>query len=209
VLYDCVVCMTGVILYFGECTVDYEGRASSYLPSGDRLVLVRPNVVTVHSLDEKVNPVNYMQDADINMTDDGIIATRNSPCESLEINFSRVDKKMDYYGSDEAELLMHETEDELQRRLYSEPSMIDGGFVPKEREYDTGAGHVDIRGLLDGEECLVEVKKNADMSAVGQLARYLNVDDACMGIVASNKISNKARGLLENEYDDIMWRDVS
>lgn len=201
--------MTGVILYFGECTVDYDGRASSYLPSGDRLVLVRPNVVTVHSLDDKVNPVNYMQDADINMTDDGIIATRNSPCESLEINFSRVDKKMDYYGSDEAELLMHETEDELQRRLYSNPSMIDDEFVSKKREYDTGAGHVDIRGELNDESCLVEVKKSADMSAVGQLARYLNVDDACVGILASTEISSKARGLLENEYDDMMWRDVS
>lgn len=201
--------MTGVILYFGECTVDYDGRASSYLPSGDRLVLVRPNVVTVHSLDDKVNPVNYMQDANIDMTDDTIVATRNSPCESLEINFSRVDKRIDYYGSDEAELLMSETEDELQRRLYSNPSMIDGGFVSKEREYDTGAGCVDIRGLLDGEECLVEVKKTAGMSAVGQLARYLNVDDACIGILASNEISSKARVLLENEYDDMMWRDVS
>jgi RecB family endonuclease NucS len=201
--------MTGVILYFGECTVDYDGRASSYLPSGDRLVLVRPNVVTVHSLDDKVNPVNYLQDADINMTDDTILATRNSPCESLEINFSRVDKKMDYYGSDEAELLMSETEDELQRRLYSEPSMIDDGFVSKEREYDTGAGHVDIRGELNDESCLVEVKKSADMSAVGQLARYLNVDDACMGILASTQISNKARSLLENEYDDMVWREVS
>lgn len=207
-MYDCVVCMTGVILYFGECTVDYDGRASSYLPSGDRLVLVRPNVVTVHSLDEKVNPVNYMQDADIDMTDDRILATRNSPCESLEINFSRVDKKMDYYGSDEAELLMSETEDELQRRLYSNPSIVDDEFVSKEREYDTGAGHVDIRGELNDESCLVEVKKSADMSAVGQLARYLNVDDACMGILASNKISNKARVLLENEYDDMMWREV-
>jgi len=41
------------------------------------------------------------------------------------------------------------------------------------------------------------------------LARYLNVDDACVGILASTEISSKARGLLENEYDDMMWRDVS
>jgi RecB family endonuclease NucS len=200
--------MTDVSLYFGECTVDYDGRASSYLSPGDRLVLIRPNVVTVHSLDDKVNPVNYMQDANIDITDNTILATRSNPFERLEISFSCIDKHVTYQGSDEAELLMSKTEEELQRKLYSNPCMIDDEFVSEEREYDTGAGRVDIKGLLDGEECLVEVKKTANMRAVGQLARYLKADDTDIGILASNNITGNAEKLLE-EYDNIVWREVS
>lgn len=199
--------MTEAVLYFGECTVDYDGRASSYLPSGDRLVLIRPNTVTVHSLDDKVNPVNYMQDADIDITDGTILASRENPSERLEISFSCIDKKVTYNGSDEAELLMSETEEELQLKLYDNSRLIDDDFVCEEREYDTGAGRVDIMGFLDDEKCLVEVKKTASIQAISQLSRYLKADDSSIGIIASNEITSNGKELLK-EYDDIMWKKV-
>jgi len=199
--------MVDVTLYFGSCTVDYDGRASSYLAEGDRLVMIRPNVLTVHSLDDKINPVNYMQEANISIMDDTIIATRSNPSESIEVDFSRIDKRVMYSGSDEASLLMSGTEEELQKRLHLNASMVDDDFVSEEREYDTGAGRVDIKGLLDGEECLVEVKKTANMRAVGQLARYLKADDTDIGILASNNITGNAKELLYN-YENIRWVGV-
>jgi len=199
--------MVTVEVYLGECKVDYDGRASSHLPLGDRLVMIRPEVVTVHSLDDRVNPVNYMQEANTIIEDNTIISTRSNPEESLTITFSRIDKHVVYDGSDEAELSLTGTEDELQEELHSSPELIDTMFISHEREYDTGAGPVDIRGELNGEECLVEVKKNATVSAVSQLSRYLKADNTNKGIIASHTITETAEKTLNN-YDNILWRHV-
>lgn len=194
-------------LYLGTCEVDYDGRASSHLPSGDRLVLIQPNVVTVHALDDKVNPVNYMKDARTVIEDNIIIATRANPDESLEVNFSSIDRVIEYDGSDEAELSLTGTEEELQETLHESPSMISDEFVSFEREYNTGAGPVDIRGSLDDEECLVEVKKTATVSAVSQLARYLKADNTDKGIIASYQITDTAQQTLD-DYDNMSWSKV-
>jgi RecB family endonuclease NucS len=194
-------------LYLGTCTVDYDGRASSHLPPGDRLVLIQPNVVTVHALDNKVNPVNYMKDCHTTINNNKITATRTNPDESLEIQLSTIDRVIEYDGSDEAQLSLTGTEEELQEELHYSPDMIDDNFVSVEREYYTGAGPVDIRGRLNGEKCLVEVKKTATVSAVSQLSRYLKADNTTKGIIASYEITNTANQTLDN-YDNISWSKV-
>jgi RecB family endonuclease NucS len=199
--------MTNIKLYLGECTVDYEGRAESHLAKGDRLVLIQPSVVTVHSLDEKVNPVNYMKDAHTVINNNKIVSTRSNPNESLIIKFSRIDKQVEYTGSDDAELELTRTEAELQEKLHNNPENLHPDFISHEREYKTGAGPVDIRGEIRGEPYLVEVKKNADVSAISQLARYLKADDTVNGIIASHEITATAAQTL-NDYDNIIWRKV-
>jgi RecB family endonuclease NucS len=202
-----LILMTSMQLYLGTCEVDYDGRASSHLPAGDRLVLIQPNVLTVHALDDKVNPVNYMKDATTVINGNTIRSTRTNPNESLTIEFSTIDKVVEYNGSDEAELSLTGTEEELQEELHDSPSMISDEFVSFEREYNTGAGPVDIRGSLDDEECLVEVKKTATVSAVSQLARYLKADNTDKGIIASYQITDTAQQTL-NDYDNMSWSKV-
>lgn len=199
--------MTNIKLYLGECTVDYEGRAESHLAKGDRLVLIQPNVVTVHSLDEKITPVNYMKDAHTVIHNNKIVSTRSNPNESLVIKFSRIDKQVEYTGSDDAELELTRTEAELQEKLHNNPENIHPDFTSHEREYETGAGPVDIRGEIRGESYLVEVKKNADVSAISQLARYLKADNTVNGIIASHEITETAAQNL-NDYENIIWRKV-
>jgi len=199
--------MTNIKLYLGECTVDYEGRAESHLPKGDRLVLIQPSVVTVHAVNEKVNPINYMKEAHTVINNNKIVSTRTNPNESLTINFSRIDKQIEYTGSDEAELELTRTEAELQERLHHNPENIHTDFISHEREYETGAGPVDIRGKINGERYLVEIKKNADVSAVSQLSRYLKSDDTKNGIIASYTITMKAENTI-TDYPNITWTKV-
>ena len=33
----------GMVTLVGECEVEYDGRASSHLPSGERLVILKPD----------------------------------------------------------------------------------------------------------------------------------------------------------------------
>lgn len=194
-------------LYLGTCEVDYDGRASSHLPAGDRLVLIQPNVLTVHALDDKVNPVNYMKDATTNINGTTIHSTRTNPNESLTVEFSNIDRIIEYNGSDEAELSLTGTEEELQKKLHESPSIIDDELISIEREYNTGAGPVDIRGELNDKPCLVEVNKTATVSAVSQLARYLRADNTNTGIIASYQITDTARKTLNN-YNNITWSQV-
>ena len=206
--------MDTVRLLLGECVVEYDGRAASHLPAGERIIIVHENLVTVHSLDDTtVNPVNYMKDADVDVTSEDremeVVARRDSPSEVLEITFNRVDKSIEYDGVDGASLVMYDTEDELQEQLHENPSVITFDFESYEREYDTGAGRVDLRGelTLSNKECLVEVKKTAGIDAISQLSRYLKADNTDTGIIASHNITDNALELLE-EYDNITWYEV-
>lgn len=194
-------------LYFGKCSVVYEGRASSRLDEGERITLVRPSVVTVHALDDRVNPINYMKEATTTVEDETITAVRSNPDEKLVVDFSRLDKQITYDASDDASLNLTGTEDELQERLYNNPSMINPDFKSHSREYLTGAGPVDIKGDIDGTVTLVEVKKHADISAVSQLARYLKANNSSKGIIASHSINKSVKQTL-TEYPNIEYVQV-
>ena len=48
-----------LITVFGECRVDYEGRASSTLGAGKRLLVLKPDGSALVHTDEKRTPVNW------------------------------------------------------------------------------------------------------------------------------------------------------
>lgn len=66
------------------------------------------------------------------------------------------------------------TEAQLQQWLFENPEVIGEGFVAVEREFNTGAGAVDLLLLSpDGEPVAVEVKRVAMLGAVDQIQRYV------------------------------------
>ena len=51
-----------VVLLTARCSIDYNGRAQSHLPEGDRIILIKPDgTLIVHQTTGSV-PVNYMKD---------------------------------------------------------------------------------------------------------------------------------------------------
>ena len=48
-----------MVTIVGHCEVEYEGRASSYLALGDRLVILKPDGTLLVHTDSKRKPVNW------------------------------------------------------------------------------------------------------------------------------------------------------
>ena len=49
------------IIIGANCTIEYNGRAESYLPKGDRVIIIKPDRNLIVHQPTGTNPVNYMK----------------------------------------------------------------------------------------------------------------------------------------------------
>lgn len=104
---------------FGRCTVDYDGRATSELGPGDRLVVLKPDGSILVHTDEKRTPVNWQPPGCTHSASvrDGrlrVRSTRTSPDERLDVQFERVEQCSAYAVNDRSDLELVE----VARRTY-------------------------------------------------------------------------------------------
>jgi RecB family endonuclease NucS len=188
-----------LVTIFGRCTVEYDGRAASDLPPGDRHVMIKPDGTTlVHSTTGQ-QPVNWMQSpADISIStsgqspvnwqppgythemsvDDGRLrlrSERSTPAEELVVTFESVQQVSAFDARDEEELALTGTEEDLRERILANPDLVEAGFTPLATERETSAGAVDIFGEdRDDRTIVLELKRRrVGPDAVGQLVRYV------------------------------------
>ncbi|WP_158058043.1 endonuclease NucS [Halorussus halophilus] len=199
-----------MITVFGRCTVAYEGRASSHLGPGDRLVVLKPDGTILVHTEEGQQPVNWQppgctHEARLAAEDLEIESVRDSPDEELLVTFERVRQVTAFDVTDDHELTLSGSEEDLRRRILDDPDLVEAGFVPLATERETPAGAVDIYGEdRDGATVVVELKrKRVGPDAVGQLARYvealkrdLHADADVRGILVSPSVTDRARELL-------------
>lgn len=195
---------------FGRCTVDYEGRASSTLGPGDRLVLLKPDGTVLVHTDEGHQPVNWQPpgtDQAVRVEDGSVVvhSVRSSPDEELVVTFERVKQVSRYAVTDESELALSGTEADLRERILKDPALVEKGFEPRATERGTPAGAVDIYGVdAEGSTVVVELKRRrVGPDAVGQLSRYVDAlrrdmhDDAAIrGILVAPSVTDRGRQLL-------------
>jgi RecB family endonuclease NucS len=194
----------------GRCTVDYEGRASSTLGPGDRLVVCKPDGTVLVHTDEGREPVNWQppdseQAVSLVESDLELHSERTSPDETLTVRFARIDHLVAYRAVDEEELSLSGTEADLRERLLAAPDLVESGFEPRATERDTAAGAVDLYGEdADGRPVAVELKRRrVGPDAVGQLNRYvdaldreLHADAEVRGVLVAPSVTDRARELL-------------
>jgi RecB family endonuclease NucS len=82
----------GMVTLVGECEVEYDGRASSHLPPGERLVILKPDGTLLVHRDEQRKPVNWQPPGSTHSARvDGdrliIESVRTSPHEEIKITF--------------------------------------------------------------------------------------------------------------------------
>lgn len=82
----------GMVTLVGECEVEYDGRASSHLPPGERLVILKPDGTLLVHRDEQRKPVNWQPPGSTHSARiDGdrliIESVRTSPHEEITIAF--------------------------------------------------------------------------------------------------------------------------
>ncbi|WP_332898049.1 endonuclease NucS [Haladaptatus sp. CMSO5] len=200
-----------LVTVFGRCTVEYDGRASSYLGPGDRHVMLKPDgSLLVHTATGQ-KPVNWQPPGcthEPSVCDDSlqIRSLRTTPAEELSVTFEAVEQLSAFSLSDESDLDVSGTEADLKQRILDDPSLIEPGFQPLATERETPAGAVDIFGrAADGTTVVVELKRRrVGPDAVGQLARYvdalrrdLHTDATIRGILVAPSVTDRARDLLD------------
>jgi len=199
------------IVFGCSCEVKYSGRAESFLPEGDRIVLIKDdNTLLIHQ-PAGSNPVNYMKTGTTHsMWFEGeslVLSSKN--LQSKEF-MDLIIKKMHFFNyiklNDGKSIELTGTERDMAEMLMKNPEIIEQGFKPLSQEEHTKYGFIDVFGYdRESNLAVVECKRyTADLSAVTQLRRYVeNIKDAkgisnVRGILAAPKISQNALNMLHD-----------
>ncbi|MFA6268356.1 MAG: endonuclease NucS domain-containing protein [archaeon] len=170
-------------LIIGECEVKYVGRASSTLPIGKRLVMIKADLsVSIHE-NRLIRPTNYMMDAIISCElaekENGekvlvLIAKKLKPREIITITFEFIDDIRSYDLPESNDLRLTGSEKELNDALMDDLSFLEPGLKPINQQQVFRKGICDIVAEdAKGRLVVIELKRRqADYAAVTQLKRY-------------------------------------
>jgi len=169
-------------LVIGNCRVDYEGRASSTLEWGERIVIVKADGSILVHRPTGYEPVNWQPQGCLFQVDtpsDGrlrIRAIRRQPREVVDIYFDRIRLIFSSRLNDSGEFYLHVSEEQMKDALLSQPEMLEPQFKLIDYERKVEPGFVDVYGIdKDGKLVVVEIKRNPiGRDAVLQLKRYID-----------------------------------
>ena len=199
-----------IVTIYGRCEVVYDGRAASTLDAGERVVVCKSDGATLVHTEEGQQPVNWQppgstQSGCIDDEEFLLESTRETPEETLEVRFDRVDHAVAYDVTDPNELELTGTEADLRERILDDPSLIERGFEVRATERETAAGAVDIYGAdKDDRAVAVELKRRrVGPDAVSQLNRYvealerdLHAGQEVRGVLVAPSVTDRARRML-------------
>jgi len=108
---------------------------------------------------------------------------------------------------DYEELNLTGSEAEMAELIFKNPNLIEEGFMPLYREYQTSFGFIDVLGKdKNGKWVVIELKRRrADLQAVSQLKRYVEClrgeygRENVRGILVAPSLTSGAKKLLEEE----------
>ena len=199
-----------LVTMFGRCRVEYDGRASSTLGPGDRLLVLKPDGTALVHTDEGHQPVNWQPpgcEHEIRLSDGTlrVHSSRTTPEETLDVCFETVTAVNRYAVTDDSELSVSGTEADLRERVLESPSLVESGFEPRATERETAAGAIDIYGVDErGNAVVVELKRRrVGPDAVGQLDRYVTAlrreshdETTVRGLLVAPSVTDRASELL-------------
>ncbi|MGD2200311.1 MAG: endonuclease NucS [Candidatus Bathyarchaeota archaeon] len=195
-----------VVIIVGSCWVDYEGRASSFLESGERMVILKPDGSALVHRPKDYAPVNWQPPGSIFRTrvKDGKLhlrAFRRKEHEVLEVGFDKVLMVSVFDLKDAGDFYLHATEKDMQEAILAQPSLLEEGFRPITSEKPVDPGFIDILGVdKEGTLTVVEIKRNpATVEAVLQLKKYMDVfskESEPRGILVAPELAKGAQALL-------------
>jgi len=169
------------LIIVGNCAVDYEGRASSKLEPGERIVLFKSDGSALIHRPRDYAPVNWQPPGSLFRTRlDGdrlkVRVFRRKESEVLEVDFESVLFVAVLNLADSGEFHLYASEEDMKQAILLQPSLLEEGFRPITSERPVEPGFIDILGV-DSKDVLtvVEIKrKAANRDAVLQLKKYVN-----------------------------------
>jgi len=183
------------LIVVGNCWVHYLGRAKSKLEPGERILIIKEDGSLLVHRSVGYEPVNWQPPGcifQIQVKGDilEIRAVRRKPAESVKVLFDKVLVVSALSLVDSGEFSLYASEEDMQKAILLEPSLLEEGFKPISHEKKVEPGFVDVYGVdRDGRLVVVEIKrKTAGKIAAIQLAKYI---DAVKG-----KTNREVRGIL-------------
>jgi RecB family endonuclease NucS len=195
-----------VRILVARCEIAYQGRATTRLGAGDRVILFKTDGSLCVHADKGYKPLNYMPGpTTVSQDGDVIRVYRPASDESLVIVLHEVFEDLALDLVDEALLERDGAERQIHLLLERAPETIEAGLVVLERERFTDTGPIDLFCRdADGRTVVVEVKRTRAVAAhVEQLTRYcerVDLDPAhapCRGILVAPEIAPQARVMCE------------
>ena len=181
-----------VVTFSCRCEIGYKGRAESFLPLGDRLVIVKSDGTLLIHQPTGNRPINYMKPGTTFLINDNkLICTNLKDKETLTIQVEQLYHVHHQDLEDGQTLQLRGTEKHMSDALFNQPHLIEEGFKPYSREEHTKYGFIDVYGIdKRGLVTVVECKRyKAGPDAVQQLRRYVEK-------VKNDKGLQKVRGIL-------------
>ncbi len=197
-----------LVTVFGDCRVDYVGRATSTLKHGKRFILIKgDDSISIHQ-NRLVRPTNYMVKTKISIENTGEIATliakKLKPRETLTIEFLDIHDVKSYPMEISDDLRLSGSEKDLNDLLMNDLSMIEPGLKPLNQQEHFKTGIADIVAEdKNGNLVVIELKRRqADYASVTQLHRYMKhvekiKNKKTRGILLAPDIRSNAKKLLE------------
>ncbi len=168
------------LIITGNCWVDYRGRASSKLEPGERILMIKQDgSVLVHRA-KGYEPVNWQPPGCLFNTwaeKDALVikAIRQKPHEVIAVHFDRVYLLSVLNLIDNGDFYLYASEEDMQRAIVLQPSLIEEGLKIITYEKKTEPGFIDVYAIdKNGKMVTIEIKrKTAGKNAVLQLAKYI------------------------------------
>ena len=199
------------VIIVGECSVDYDGRASSKLEPGERIVIIKPDGSALVHRPKLYSPVNWQPSGSIfntKLLDSGLVLRvfRRKENESMVITFTSLQMVSVLDLVDNGEFNLYASEKDMQEAILFKPDILEKDFRPMTKEMAVDPGFIDIIGYdSDNTLTVVEIKRvKAPKDAVEQLKKYMDVIDMdanrkVRAILVAPEIADNAKELLD-EY---------
>ncbi|MEM2914145.1 MAG: endonuclease NucS, partial [Candidatus Bathyarchaeia archaeon] len=130
-------------------------------------------------------------------------AVRQKPREVMTISFDRIYLLFAQSLVDKGEFLLYASEEDMQKAILLQPSLIEEGLRPITYEKKIEPGFIDVYGVdKNGKMVVIEIKrKTAGKEAALQLAKYLEslkttTTQEIRGILVAPQISKGVQKLL-------------
>ena len=196
------------LVIVGNCWVNYQGRARSTLNPGERILIIKEDGSVLVHRPRGYEPVNWQPPGCIfhpGIEEDAffIKAVRRKPREILQVFFDKIYFLAAMSLADKGEFSLHASEEEMQKAIINQPSLIEDGLRIIAYEKKVEPGFVDVYGIdRDGRLVVIEIKRRtAGKEAVLQLSRYVNSLKSehgrkVRGILVAPKIARQAHKTL-------------
>ncbi|MCD6592754.1 endonuclease NucS [Candidatus Bathyarchaeota archaeon] len=197
-----------ILVMVGNCWVNYQGRARSILNPGERILIIKEDGSVLVHRPKGYEPVNWQPPGCIfhsGLEGDVLFikAVRRKPREILQVFFDKIYFLAAMSLADKGEFSLHASEEEMQKAIMNQPSLIEDGLRIIAYEKKVEPGFVDVYGVdRDGRLVVIEIKRRtAGKEAVLQLSRYVDSlrgehGREVRGILVAPKIARQAHKTL-------------